>query len=56
MRTTGGSIALGERKLRLREPIAGGAGPSQGPEVKSIPACGCSTTPWRKGSRAASGT
>jgi hypothetical protein len=25
-------IASGERRLRLREPIAGGAGPSQGPE------------------------
>jgi hypothetical protein len=25
-------IASGERELRSREPLAGGAGPSQGPE------------------------
>jgi protein ImuB len=30
-------IASGERRLRLREPIAGGAGPSQGPDQKRIP-------------------
>jgi len=34
---TSGQIASGERELCSREPIAGGAGPFEGPEKTDLP-------------------